>query len=322
MDAPRQDPRPAQAPAPAAAPAPPAAARWRVLLAFATVYLVWGTTYFAIGEVVHTIPPLLMTSARFLVAGGLLFAWRASRGAPRPTLAHWRTAAALSALLLLGGYGLTAWAQQRVPSGLTALMVSATPVFMVAIDWLRPGGRRPGLPVVAGLALGAAGMVLLIGPARLEAARDADLLSALACPAASLLWAGGSIYSRHAKQNPDVFLAVAMQMATGAGWLALAAVLTGEPHRVSAAMLTPHAFGGWLYLTLAGSLAAYTAYIYLLEVSTPARVSTYAYVNPVIAVFVGWALGGETVTGRILVAAALLLGGVTVITTWRTRHST
>lgn len=297
----------------------PSVARGRVIAAFAAVYLIWGTTYFALGEVVHEVPPLFMTSMRFVVAGSVLYAWRRGRGAASPSGAHWLSAAWIGALLLLGGYGLTAWAQQRVPSGLTALLVSISPLNMVLIDWLRPGGKRPPAAVFAGLTLGLAGMVLLVGPARLEAAREADLVSTLACLAASLCWSTGSVLGRLAKQAHDVFLAAAMQMLVGAVLLLAASAATGEFSRLSAHILTPALLGGWLYLTVAGSLIAFSAYIYLLKVCTPARVSTYAYVNPAVAVFVGWAFGGELVTPRVFMAAALLLGGVALITAWKSR---
>jgi drug/metabolite transporter (DMT)-like permease len=174
--------------------------------------------------------------------------------------------------------------------------------------------------VIVGLALGVCGIVLLVGPARLEAAREANLVSALACLAASGFWATGSVLSRQAKQAPDVFLAASMQMLCGAAWLLPASALTGEFARLDVAAFSWALIGGWGYLTFAGSLAAFSAYVYLLKVSTPARVSTYAYVNPAIAVFVGWFLGHEVVNGRILLAAALLLGGVALITVWRGRR--
>jgi len=291
----------------------------RALAAFAAVYLIWGTTYFVLGEVVHEVPPLFMTSMRFVVAGSVLYVWRRSRGAARPEGAHWFSAAWIGALLLLGGYGLTSWAQQKVPSGLTALLVAISPVNMVLFDWLRPGGKRPQAAIFVGLALGVCGMTLLIGPARLEAAREADLISTLACVLASFCWSSGSVFGRFAKQAPDVFLAAAMQMLAGAVLLLAASAATGEFERLSAGKLTPTLLGGWLYLTIAGSLVAFTAYIYLLKVSTPARVSTYAYVNPAVAVFVGWAFGEELVTPRILLSAILLLGGVALITAWKGR---
>lgn len=291
----------------------------RVIAAFAAVYLIWGTTYFVLGEVVHEVPPLFMTAVRFAIAGTVLYAWRRTQGAARPTRGQWIASAWIGALLLLGGYGCTSWAQQRVPSGLTALLVAVSPLNMVLIDWLRPGGTRPHPAVFAGLTLGLAGVVLLIGPARLEAAKDADLVSTLACLVASLCWSTGSVFGRLAKQATDVFLAAAMQMLVGAVLLLAASAATGELPRLHLELLTPGILGGWLYLTVAGSLIAFSAYIYLLKVSTPARVSTYAYVNPAVAVFVGWAFGDEVVTPRIITAAALLLGGVALITAWKNR---
>jgi drug/metabolite transporter (DMT)-like permease len=293
---------------------------WRVVLAFATIYLVWGTTYFVVGEVVHAWPPLLMSSARFLVAGTVLYAWRRTHGAPAPTRENWIAAAWVSVLLLLCGYGVTAWAQKSVPSGLTALIVSMTPLVMVAIEWLRPGGRRPAALVLVGLGMGLTGMLLLVGPSRLDVADEGvPLLPTLACAFASLCWATGSVLGRQARQSRDALLSASMQMLLGCVWLGVAGLLTGELEAARTAPLSLELFGGWLYLTIAGSLGAYTAYIYLLEVSTPARVSTYAYVNPAVAVFVGWLLGGEVVTSRMGFAGALLLGGVMLITLRRPR---
>lgn len=305
-----------------AATLPPTAgahAPGRTLAAFAAVYLIWGTTYFALGQVVQAVPPLFMTSMRFVVAGSLLYAWRRAQGAPRPERAHWVSAAWIGGLLLLGGYGLTAWAQQRVPSGMTALLVSVGPLIIVLLEWLRPGGTRPAGVIFAGLGLGVAGMALLIGPARLEAARDADLISTLSCVLASLCWSAGSVFGRLARQAPDVFLAASMQMLVGAVLLLGASVATGEFARLGPSALAPATLGGFAYLTIAGSLIAFSSYIYLLKNTTPARASTYAYVNPAVAVLVGWAFGREVVTPRILVAAALLLGGVALITLWKGR---
>ncbi len=299
---------------PASQPRAAAEPTWRIALAFAVIYLVWGTTYFVVGQVVHAWPPLLMTAGRFVVAGSILYLLRRAQGAGKPTKANWLAALWISALLLLGGYGTTSWAQQHVPSGLTALIVAITPLTMVLIEWLRPRGNRPAPAVFVGLALGFAGMILLIGPARLDAAREAGLLPTLACAGAAVCWATGSVLGRQARQADDAFLAASMQMLLGSAWLTGAAAIAGEFSRIPEMPWTWELFGGWTYLTLAGSLGAYAAYIYLLKVSAPARVSTYAYVNPAVAVFVGWAIGGEVVTSRMLIAAALLLGGVALIT--------
>jgi len=301
--------------------APPVvpATRLRIGLALAAVYVIWGSTYFAIGEAVRTIPPFLMASSRFVAAGALLYGWRRWSGAARPQRAHWISAAVIGFFLVLGGNGFVSWAEQRVPSGLAALIISITPVIIVVVDWLRPSGPKPGRGVMAGLALGLVGMVILVGPARLEAAKDADGLSTFMCVLAPVLWATGSVYSRHAKQAPDLLQAAAMQMLTGSVWLLLAAVFTGEFSRFAPESITRGSAVAWVYLTLIGAIVGYSAYLYLLRHTTPAVATTYAYVNPVVAVLLGWLAGGEIVTGRILFAATLLIGSVVLITAFKTR---
>lgn len=293
--------------------------RWRLFAALVTIYLVWGSTYFAIGEAVRTIPPFLMAASRFALAGALLYSLRRITGAPRPDARQWRSAAIIGGLLILGGNGLVSWAEQRVPSGLAALIVSITPVLMVAMEWARPQGTRPRPAVLAGLLLGFVGMSLLIGPARLETARDADGFSTFICVLAPCLWAAGSIYSRQAPQSPDVLLAAAMQMLTGSICLLVASALTGEFGRFALATIAARSAVSWLYLTFVGSLLGFTAYIYLLKHASPAVASTYAYVNPAVAVLLGWLLGGEIINGRIALAGGLLLGSVALITASRSR---
>lgn len=298
-------------------PAPVPNARLRLGLALAGVYVIWGSTYFAIGEAVRTIPPFLMASTRFIVAGAILYAWRRAAGASRPEPVHWRSALVISVFLILGGNGFVSWAEQRVPSGLAALIISVTPVAIVLVDWLRRGGTVPGRPVLAGLALGLAGMAMLVGPARLEAAKDADAFSTFMCVLAPTLWAIGSVYSRQVCQAPDLLLAASLQMLAGSGWLLLAAGVTGEFAHFSFAAITRGSALAWLYLTLVGALVGYTCYLYLLKHTTPAIATTYAYVNPVVAVLLGWLAGGEVVTGRILFAAGMLIGSVVLITAFK-----
>ena len=216
-------------------------------------------------------------------------------------------------MLIFGGNGLVSWAEQTVPSGLAALIIAVSPIFLVGIDWLRPRGVRPTPVVVAGLGLGLIGMLFLVGPARMEAARGADLFSTLICVLAPFLWSLGSIYARHANQTNDVFLNAGMQMLAGSVWLLAAAALTGEFARFSIDAISAHSFGSWVYLTLVGSLVGFSAYVYLLKSTTTAVIATHSYVNPVVAVLIGWMFGGERVTGRILFAAALLIGSVILI---------
>jgi len=289
--------------------------RLALATAFAIVYLVWGSTFLAIRFAIESLPPFLMASARFLVAGSLLYAWaRFVSGAAVPSRAEWRATAALGALLLLGGNGLLVWSEQRIPSGVAALLVGTVPCFMALIDWLRPGGVRPSRHVVAGLALGLLGLVWLVGPDTVMGGGRADFVGATVVVLGSLSWAVGSIYSRHLPTPSSPSLSTAMQMLAGGVALLVLSVALGEPWRFDVHAVTLRSALGLAYLIVLGSIVAFSAYIWLLRVSTPARVSTYAYVNPVVAVFLGWALAGEALTVRMLIAAAVIVSGVALIT--------
>jgi drug/metabolite transporter (DMT)-like permease len=292
-----------------------APSRFALLTAFAIVYVIWGSTFLAILFAIQTLPPFLMASARFLVAGSLLYAWsRLVNGAAAPSWENWRATAIVGALLLLGGNGLLVWSEQRIPSGVAALLVGTVPCFMVVIDWLRPGGSRPTGLVVAGLLLGVLGLAWLIGPDRLLGGGRADLVGAVVVVLGSFSWALGSVYSRHAATPPSPFLSTAMQMLGGGAALLVLSVSLGEPWAFEASGVSLRSVLGLLYLIVLGSIVAFSAYIWLLRVSTPTRVSTYAYVNPVIAVLLGWALAGEALTARMLVAATVIVSGVALIT--------
>jgi len=292
-----------------------APSRFALLTAFAIVYVIWGSTFLAILFAIETLPPFLMASARFLVAGSLLYAWsRFVSGAAAPSPANWRATAVVGALLLLGGNGLLVWSEQRIPSGVAALLVGTVPCFMVLIEWLRPGGSRPTGPVIAGVCLGLLGLAWLIGPDALLGGGRADLIGAVVVVLGSFSWAVGSIYSRHAATPPSPFLSTAMQMIGGGVALLLLSLLLGEPWAFDASAVSLRSLLGLGYLMLFGSIVAFSAYIWLLRVSTPARVSTYAYVNPVIAVLLGWALAGEALTTRMIIAATVIVSGVALIT--------
>jgi drug/metabolite transporter (DMT)-like permease len=283
--------------------------------AFAIVYLVWGSTFLAILFAIQSLPPFLMASARFLVAGSLLYAWsRLVSGAAAPSRAEWRAAAAVGALLLLGGNGLLVWSEQRIPSGVAALLVGTVPCFMALIDWLRPGGTRPSGYVVAGLLLGLLGLAWLVGPDALMGGGRADLIGATVVVLGSFSWAAGSIYSRHVATPASPFLSTAMQMLAGGAALLALSVSLGEPWAFDVDAVTLRSALGLLYLIVLGSLVAFSAYIWLLRVSTPAKVSTYAYVNPVVAVALGAAFAGEALTLRMVIAAAVIVSGVALIT--------
>ena len=288
------------------------ASRAEIVLAFAAVYVLWGSTYLAIRFGVETIPPFLLAGLRHLTAGVLLFAWLRVRGTPKPERRHWRSAAVIGGLMLLGGNGLLTWAERRVPSGLAALIVASVPIWMTVLDGLQHRERPHGI-VVLGLALGLAGLVFLVAPGRFAGGSHVDPLGAAALLTAALLWAIGSLYSRRAKLPSSTLLATAMEMIAGGLILLVVAALAREWQGFSLAAVSARSLWALAYLIVAGSLLGFSAYIFLLRATTPARVSTYAYVNPVVAVFLGWALAGEPVTLRTILAAAIIVASVALI---------
>jgi len=295
----------------------PQAQRARIVIAFAAVYLLWGSTFLAMRFGIQTIPPLFMAAMRHLVAGSVLMAWSWRRMRRWPTAREWRDAVIVG-VLLLGANGTVAWSEQYVPSGTAALLVATVPLWMVLIDWWRPHGIHPGRGVLLGLGLGLAGLVTLIGPGALVGHGAVNALGATALVLGSLSWAAGSIVVQRQPRPPVPLFAVGMQMVCGGSALFVVSTLTGQTARFSLAHVSMASALGWGYLIVFGSLLGFTAYAYLLRSTTAAKVATYAYVNPVIAVFLGWAIAGEAVTARTLAAAAVILAGVAIITIVRT----
>lgn len=283
-----------------------------VIAAFATVYVVWGSTYLGIRYAVESIPPFLMAATRHLFAGLLLFAFARLRGAPRPSPVQWRDAALAGTLLLVIGNGGVTWAEQLIPSGVTALLVALVPIWMVLFDWLRPQGTRPGPLVILGLAIGIAGVTTLAHK-QISGTGSAYGVGVAALMASSICWALGSVFNRSARKPESPFLGVALQMITGGAVLLLLSAAGGELHHFSLARVTALSLGAWLYLSLAGSLLAFTAYVWLLHVSTPARVSTSAYVNPLIAVLLGCTIGNEVFSPDLVLAGALIIVSVVLV---------
>jgi drug/metabolite transporter (DMT)-like permease len=291
-----------------------APSRGKVIAAFAAVYVIWGSTYLAIAFAIETLPPFLMAGVRFLIAGSLLFAWSLARSRRKPTLREWKAAFIIGGLLLLGGNGAVVWAEQTVSSGVAALLVAGMPCWMVLLDWLWQGSARPGARTVMGLLLGFGGIALLVGPSAFAADASIHLVGALVLLIGSLAWAVGSVYSRRAPHPPGALLSTGMQMLAGGSLLVFAGSVTGEWARVDLTDVSLKSMLALGYLIVFGAIIAYSAYVWLLRVSTPARVSTYAYVNPVVAVLLGWALAGETFTPRMAVAAVIIVAGVALIT--------
>lgn len=293
---------------------------WKVILGFLAIYLIWGSTYLAIRFAIESIPALLSAGVRFIFGGAMLYTYARLRGGVLATSVQMRNTSYTGLLLVLGGTGTVTWAEQWVPSGLAALMIAAVPFWMTLIEWLRPQGVRPSAGVVAGLIIGFMGIVLLIGPIQLASEGHIGLVAAFALLFATLSWATGSIVSRHVDLPESKLISVGLQMMAGGVGLNVLAAATGEFSQLDIAAVSSKSLLGLAYLTVIGSLA-FAAYVWLLKVSTPAKVSTYAFVNPVVAVFLGWLLGGEALNGRILFAAAIIISAVTVITITRGKKS-
>jgi drug/metabolite transporter (DMT)-like permease len=293
---------------------------WLQVLAYAAVYLIWGSTYLAIRVAVRTLPPFLLAGCRFLMAGSILHAVLRARGVAAPTLKEWARAAVAGFLMITLGNGLVTWAETHVASNLAALLIAAVPLYVAVLDWLRPGGRAPERRTWIGIGLGSLGMVLLVsraaapGSATSPAAIAALLLSGLA-------WAAGVLYARYGSLHRNPLMAAAQQMIAGGLAQLVVAAARGEAHPVHPSIEGLIAFG---YLTLVGSLITFSAYGWLVKVSTPARLSTTAFVNPVVAVVLGWAILDETLSTRALAGAALIICAVVAMTVriprrWRER---
>jgi drug/metabolite transporter (DMT)-like permease len=289
---------------------PPSQAK--LVAGFAAVYLIWGSTYLAIRFAVESFPPFVMAGTRHLTAGLLLFAWLRATGVPLPERRHWKSAAIVGGLLLLGGNGLVSWAELRVPSGLASLFIASVPIWMALLQGIQRR-RRPRAALVAGLLLGLGGLVLLVLPGRFGGGEHVDPIGAAALLLAALSWVVGSLYSRKAVLPKSTLLAISMEMITGGLLLWIFGLALGEGGRLHAEQISLRAVLSLGYLIVFGSLIGFSAYIWLLKVSTPARVTTYAYVNPVVAVLLGWAFAGEALTLRIGLATAAIVGAVALI---------
>ena len=302
----------------------------RVWLALIAVYITWGSTYLAIRFAVETIPPFLMAASRFLLAGAILYVWRRLSGDKPPRRIEWRSAAVVGLLLLAGANGSVTWAEQYVASGIAALLVGAVPLWMFLLEVLLPArwlsGSRPetrltpSWQVFAGVAIGFGGIALLSNPLNLIANfGEQSSLGIAALLLAGLLWSTGSLYSRGAQLPESPLMGTAAEMLIGGAGLVALGTLSGEWGRLEIAEISARSLWGLGYLVVFGSLVGFAAYTWLLRNAPTPLVSTYAYVNPLIAIVVGYFLAQEPLTTRTLIAAALIIGSVMLITTARSR---
>jgi len=285
--------------------------RLKQVAAFAAIYVIWGSTYLAIRFAIETLPGFTMAAVRFLFVGGLLYAFTRLRGAERPRAGQWRAAAIVGALLLAGGNGMVVWAEERLASGLAALLVATEPLWVVVVMGLWPGGGRPRPIAVAGILLGFGGVALLTLTGEPGATGAIHLPSALAVVGAALSWALGSIYAARTDRLPSsVYLSTAMQMLAGGAVLGVMGLVAGEWTTLDPAAFSARSLLALGYLVVFGTIIAFMSYSWLIRHAEPTLVSTYAYVNPVVAVFLGWLLADEPVTGRTFLAAGLILAAV------------
>lgn len=286
----------------------------KIWVALIALYIVWGSTYLGIKVAIETIPPFLHAGIRFLVSGIILLTWQRAAGHALPTRRQWRDTAIIGLLLLLGGNGLVAWAEQFIPSGIAALTISASPMFLVIAEALRPNGVKPNRQVIIGLAIGFAGIFILTGPNEISGSGSKlDPLGVVALLTACLLWATGSTYSKSADLPKSSLMTTGAEMLTGSIGLFAVSLLTGELQGWHPADVSLRSLYGLAYLITVGSIIGFGSYIWLLQNAPISLVATYAYVNPVVAVLLGYLLGGEALDSRIWLGAAFIIGAVVFI---------
>ncbi len=293
----------------------------KIIIAFAALYLIWGSTYLGILFAIQSIPPFLMAGARFFLAGLIMFAIARTQGPLRSTWADWRTSLIVGACLLLGGNGGVTLSEKYIESGLASLIVATVPIYITLLGWLTGMAPRPRPIVWLGLAGGFLGVAVLLGPALRFSSNGAShpAIGMSILLFSSFIWSAGSLYSRATKHAASPFLATAQQMVCGGALLLLTGILVREPHRFEPGNMSILSIGAFAYLVIIGAIVGYTAYIFLLRNCDPAKVATYAYLNPIVAVTLGALFAGETLTLRTLVAAMLIIGSVALVITVQQR---
>ena len=285
--------------------------------ALSAVYLIWGSTYLAIRFTVETTPPFLSAAARFIVSGTALYLWRRYYGDPTPSPHEWRSATIIGILLLVGGNGAVVWAARYIPSSLAALLVATCPLWLLLFDFLRRDGERPGPRALLGIGIGFCGAVLLIGWSA-NAPTPNSFAGAVVVVLGSVFWAAGSIYGKTAKLPSSPLLITGMEMLTGGAVLLIVAFVSGELQFFQPGHISPRSAFGWLYLTVVGPIA-FVAYAWLLRNAPIPLVATYSYVNPLVAIVLGYFLGKEILALRVLLAAGLIIGSVVLVSARRMR---
>lgn len=294
--------------------------KYQIILGFAAIYLIWGSTYLAIRLGVETIPPFLMAGVRFILGGLIFYFWGKAKKADSPKAKHWISTSIVGLLLLVGGNGLVSWAEEVVPSGITALIIAMVPMWIVLIDWIRPNGNRPRMAVVIGLILGFIGVGALINPTNVGGLAEIDHFGAMLLILATIFWASGSVYSKYADMPKSQFVSAGMQMFSGGIILIILSMLTGEFSDLQIQDVTSVSILSLIYLITFGSVG-YGAYIWLLKVTDPSKVATYAYVNPVIALILGNLIAMEPISSWTIVCSIVILAAVIIIITSRSKRA-
>ena len=289
----------------------------KIWIALLALYIVWGSTYLAIRFAVDTIPPFLQAGSRFLISGLILVIWRRAAGDEMPSLKQWRSLAIVGTLLLLGGNGLVSFAEQHIASGVAALIIGTVPLWLVLIEAIRPGGVRPSWRALIGLIVGFGGIYLLIGPSELTGKFQFDVLGTLTLITAAFLWSVGSIFSRSAELPKSALMTTGAEMLAGSIPIFIVSILFGEWKSFNFAQVSVQSWLALLYLITFGSMVGFVAYIWLLQNAPVSLVATYAYVNPLVAVLLGSWFAQESLTGRTLVAAGIIIGSVVFINSAR-----
>jgi drug/metabolite transporter (DMT)-like permease len=289
--------------------ATPAARRLHVVLAFFAIYVIWGSTYLAIRYAVETIPPLYAAGFRHLIAGSILLIWALAKGV-RPTSAQFRASVVIGFFFFLLGHGSLHWAERVVPSGFASLLIAIEPIFVFLLSSMAARTWRLNGMLVAGILLGLAGVGVLVGGVAVEASTPGSMWGAIAVIVGAFSWSVGVIYSRRSRLSGSPLLLSALSLLSGSAMLLITATVVGEAKGFSLSRVTPKSWIALGYLIIFGSVIAFTAYNWLLEHYSPTLVATHTYVNPVVAVLLGWAYGGEVLTLKVVLAAAMVIGAV------------
>lgn len=286
----------------------------KIWIALIALYIVWGSTYLGIKVAIETIPPFFHAAVRFLVSGLIILIWQKAAGQELPARPQWKSTFIIGNLLLLGGNGLVSWAEQFIPSGIAALIIATVPLSLVVLEGLRPGGVKPTRQSIIGLAIGFIGIFILAGPAEISgSATNLNPFGVIALLSATVLWATGSIYSKSADLPTSSLMTTGAEMLMGSIGLFVVSLLTGELNGWNPADVSGRSLAGLVYLITVGSIVGFGSYIWLLANAPISLVATYAYVNPIVAVILGFLFGNEALEPRIYLATAIIIGAVIFI---------